>query len=175
MNPKLDLIFSRRSIRQYTGDDVSPKLVQDLLEAAMAAPSACCKDPWHFVVIRDKDTLAAVTAGLPNGQMLATCPVGLVVCGDLEQAHDGQLSYLLQDCSAAIQNILLAATALELGTCWLGIHPRQERIAHVRRVLNVPDHVIPVSAIAMGWPAEQKDKRTRYQDEHVHSEHYQGP
>ena len=172
MNAKLDLIFARRSIRQYTDEDVSPELVRDLLEAAMAAPSACCKDPWHFVVIRDKGTLAAIAEGLPNGQMLATSPVGLAVCGDLQQAHDGQLSYLLQDCSAAIQNILLAATALGLGTCWLGIHPREERIAHVRRILDVPDHVIPVSAIAMGWPAEQKNRRTRYQDGHVHVERY---
>lgn len=172
MNPQLDLIFSRRSIRQYTQQDVSPELVRDLLEAGMAAPSACCKDPWHVVVIRDKSRLAAVASGLPNGQMIATGPVGLVVCGDLNQAHDGQLSYLLQDCSAAIENVLLAANALGLGACWLGIHPREERVAHVRQCLGIPDHVVPVSAIALGWPAEQKEKRTRYQEGHVHWERY---
>jgi nitroreductase len=172
MNPKLNLIFSRRSIRKYTDEDVSPEMVRDLLEAAMAAPSARCKDPWHFVVIRDQGTLAEITKGLPHGHMLANCPLGLVVLGDLKTAHDGQISYLLQDCSAAIENLLLAANALGLGACWLGIHPREERIAHVRGVLDLPEHVVPVSAIALGWPAEQKETRTRYQASHVHEERY---
>ncbi|MBN1851299.1 MAG: nitroreductase family protein [Pirellulales bacterium] len=172
MNPKLDLIFSRRSIRQYQEKDIDPGLVQDLLEAGMAGPSAVCKDPWHFIVIRDKSLLAVVAEGLPNGSMLATSPVGIVVCGDLEEAHDGLLSYLLQDCAAAIENILLAANALGLGACWLGVHPREERIAHVRAALDIPDHVIPVSAIAIGWPSESKSKRTRFQKNHVHLERW---
>ncbi len=170
MNPQLNLLFSRRSIRQYTSDDVSPDVVHDLLEAAMAAPSACCNDPWHFIVIRKPSMLSAIAHALPNGQMLATCPVGILICGDLQQAHDGQLSYLLQDCSAAIENMLLAANSLGLGACWLGIHPREERITQIRQLVHLPDHVLPVSAISVGWPAEQKEDRTRYQESHVHTE-----
>jgi nitroreductase len=172
MNSKLSLIFARRSVRQYEPRPVPPELVRDLLEAAMAAPSACCKDPWHIVVIRDPKTLAAIAAGLPNGKMLTQAAVGLVVCGDLDKAHDRQMSFLLQDCSAAIQNLLLAAAALGLGACWLGVHPREDRILHLRQLLSLPANIVPVSAIAAGWPDETHPPRTRYRDEAVHQEEW---
>lgn len=170
MNPKLELIFSRRSIRKYQTADVGDDLVRDLLEAAMAAPSAVAKDPWEFVVVRDPQMRADIAAGLPNGNMLADAPVGIVVCGDLRRAHDHQLSYLLQDCSAAIENLLLAASTLGLGACWLGVHPREERVKLICSLLRIPQDVIPVSAIAIGWPAETPEPRTRYRDESVHRE-----
>jgi len=172
MNPKLNPIFGRRSVRRYQAREIPDGLVRDLLEAAMAAPSACCKDPWHFIAVKDAPTLKAIARGLPNGQMLSDARVGIVVCGDLRKAHDGQLSYLLQDCSAAIENILLAAHALGLGACWLGVHPREDRIAHVRRTLEIPDAVIPVSVLAIGWPAETPEARTRYSEQQVHRERW---
>jgi nitroreductase len=128
------------------------------------------KDPWRFIVVHERATLNRFTEVLPNAQMLAEAPLGFVVCGDLKVAHDQQLSYMLQDCSAAIQNVLLAAHLLGLGGCWLGIHPREERIAGVRDILSIPSHVIPVSAIALGYPGEAKEPRTRYRDEYVHTE-----
>ena len=170
MNSKLHYAFARRSIRAYQPEDVGVNLVHDLLEAAMAAPSAVAKDPWHFVILRNRNLLAKVAQGLPNGTMLAHAPVGIVVCGDLQRAHDGQLSYLLQDCSAAIENLLLAACTLGLGACWLGVHPRDERVAHIRSLLSIPDGVIPVAAIAIGWPAESHELRTRYRADAVHYE-----
>lgn len=173
MNPKIDCLFSRRSIRAYVpGKSVADTLVQDLLEAAMAAPSACAKDPWRFVVVRNPQTLADMAAGLPNGKMLASAPLGIVVCGDLQAAHGGELSYLLQDCSAAIENLLVAAAALGLGACWLGVHPREDRVALLSRVLQLPEPVLPVAAIAVGWPAETKEPRTRFRAEAVHGEHW---
>ena len=170
MNPKLSYMFSRRSVRSYKPLDVEENLVRDLLEAAMAAPSAVAKDPWEFVVVRDRGMLARIAEGLPNGKMLADAPIGVVVCGDIRRAHDGWLSYLLQDCSAAIENLLLAANTLGLGACWLGVHPREERVAHIRSLLSVPDEVIPVAAIAIGWPAESHEPRTRYREAAVHHE-----
>lgn len=170
MNPLLDFVFARRSVRRYTPRAVGDDLVQDLLEAAMAAPSAVAADPWEFIVVRAPETLRSLAAGLPNGQMLAEAAVGLVVCGDLERAHDRQLSYLLQDCAAAIENLLLAAHALGLGACWLGVHPRSNRIDHVRRLLQIPPHVQPVSIVAVGWPAESPAPRTRYRAAAVHHE-----
>ncbi|MBN1443224.1 MAG: nitroreductase family protein [Planctomycetes bacterium] len=172
MHPRLDFIFRRRSVRQYEAREVSDETVRDLLEAAMAAPSAVAKDPWRFVVVRRRETLEAIARGLPNGQMLPSAAVGIVVCGDIEAAHDQQISYLLQDCSAAIENLLLAAPALGLGACWLGIHPREERIQHVRDLLGMPQSVIPVSAIAVGHPAEAKEARTRYAESKVHREQW---
>ena len=102
VNDKLGFIFGRRSIRFYSSAAVSEAVIQKLLEAAMAAPSAVANDPWRFVVIRKRATLSEISAALPNGQMLAGAALGIAVCGDLQVAHDQQLSYLLQDCSAAV-------------------------------------------------------------------------
>lgn len=170
MNPRLSSLFSRRSIRAYQPQEVADDLIRDILEAAMAAPSAVAKDPWDFVVVRNRDMLANIAAGLPNGAMLRDAALGIVVCGDLQRAHDGQLSYLLQDCSAAIENLLVAASVLGLGACWLGVHPREDRVRHIRSLLGIPDPVLPVSVIALGWPAESPAPRTRYRDSAVHHE-----
>jgi nitroreductase len=148
---------------------VAAETVQDLLEAAMAAPSACAKDPWEFIVLQDAKLLGQVAEFLPNGPMLATAPLGFVVCGDLERAHAGELSYLLQDCSAAIQNLLLAASALGLGAVWLGVHPRQDRIDGLRGLFGLPESILPVSCIALGHPADQPVARTRFAAERVHT------
>jgi nitroreductase len=170
MNPTLKPIFARRSVRKFQKKEVPDNLVTDLLEAGMAAPSACAKDPWQFIVVRDAATRARLTEALPNGQMLKESPVGIVVCGDLGRAHDKQLSYLLQDCSAAIENLLLAASMLGLGAVWLGVHPREERIAHVRKMFNLPESIVPVAAIAVGWPAQSPEARTRHTASAVHKE-----
>ncbi len=179
MNSKLQFIFQRRSIRRYTRANISASILQDLLKAAMAAPSACAKDPWHFIVIHNRETLGKMADGMPNGQMLREAGAAIAVCGDLERVHDGQLSYLLQDCSAAIENMLMAATALGLGACWLGAHPREDRLSHLRAVLGIPDSILPVSVVALGWPAEDKVARTRYDATRIHLEnwagHYQEP
>jgi nitroreductase len=166
----LQALFGRRSIRVYRPGAVSEQQVQTLLEAAMAAPSAVAKDPWRFVVVRERATLGQIADVLPNGQMIKEAAVGIVVCGDLEAAHDRQLSYLLQDCAAAIENLLLAAHFLGLGACWLGIHPREERVQKISRLLALPPSVLPVSGIAIGWPGETKEPRTRYNSPSVHLE-----
>lgn len=170
MNPQLDFIFSRRSIRTFTQQEIPENVLIDLLEAAMAAPSAVAKDPWRFIVLRSRPALDQLAAALPNGKMLGGAAAALVVCGDLDQAHDRQLSFLLQDLSAAIENILLAANALGLGACWLGIHPREERIAAVSRSFDLPEQVIPVAGIALGWPAQASPPRTRFNAAYVHQE-----
>ena len=170
MNSKLDLIFSRRSIRKYQDKEVPEEMITDLLEAAMAAPSAVAKDPWHFIVVRSRETLDKITEILPNGKMLREAPVAFIVCGDLNKAHLQELSYMLQDLSAAVENILIAANTLELGTCWLGMHPREDRQAGIRALFDLPDNIIPMCGIALGWPAEQPEARTRYRQERVHLE-----
>jgi len=170
LDPKLSFIFGRRSIRAYRAELVSDEIVASLLAAAMAAPSAGAKDPWRFVVVRDRERLAEIAAALPNGKMLAKAAVGIAVCGDLDAAHGGEPSYLLQDSAAAIENLLLAAHALGLGACWLGVHPRKPRIEALTRILHLPDKVLPVSCIAVGWPAEEKPLRTRFDPSYVHTE-----
>jgi nitroreductase len=166
----LGFIFGRRSIRAYTRAGVSDAAVQTLLEAAMAAPSAAACDPWRFVVVKNREMLATIKGALPHGQMLGSAALAIVVCGDLEAAHDQQLSYLLQDCSAAIENLLLCAHVLGLGACWLGVHPREQRIQSLREILKLPASVMPVACIAIGYPAETKEPRTRFNPDYVRLE-----
>ncbi|MFW5878328.1 MAG: nitroreductase family protein [Myxococcota bacterium] len=170
MNPKLSFLFGRRSIRKYEPREVPEELLRDLLEAGMAAPSAVGADPWRFIVVRNRRTLKEMAAGLPNGPFLTEAGAAIVVAGELEAANDRQLSYMLQDCSACIENILLAVHALGLGACWLGVHPREQRGEHLRRLFDLPDGVLPVAVLAIGWPAEEKPARTRYDQAKVHDE-----
>ncbi len=170
MNDKLKDIFGRRSIRVYQERTVDDDFINAMLRAAMAAPSTCAKDPWRYIVVRNKDTLLKITEGLPNGKMLSTASLGIVVCGNLDEAHDKQLSYMLQDCSASIENILLAAHILGLGACWLGVHPREQRIQHITSILSITPPVIPIACVAIGYPGEEKEPRTRYNSSYVHYE-----
>lgn len=166
----LQFILGRRSIKVYAPGAVSESVVTKLLEAAMAAPSAGGKCPWRFVVIRERETLDKIAAALPFGKMLSTAPLGIVVCGELNEAHDGHLSCLLQDCSAAIENLLLAAHAFGLGACWLGVHPREDRVWILGELLSLPASVIPVACIAVGHPGETKEPRTQFNPAYVHRE-----
>ena len=167
---KLELIFGRRSIRVYAPGDISEESVTRLLEAAMAAPSAMTKDPWRFIVVRDRQTLSHLASVLPGGKMLSTAALGVIVCGDLDAAFERQLSFLLQDCSAAIENLLLAAHALGLGACWVGVHPSEDSVQRVKQIFALPTPILPVAAIALGHPGEQPGRRTRFNRDHVHRE-----
>ncbi len=172
MNEKLQSIFARRSVRRYQERPIRDEKIQDLLDAAMAAPSACAQDPWEFIVVRDERKLGEIAEALPNGKFLADAPLGLVVCGDSQRAHGGELSFLLQDCSAAIENILLAASMMGLGGCWLGVHPREERMDFIRRYFKLPEEIVPVSVLALGWPQEELPPRTRTESACIHYEQW---
>ena len=167
---QLAFILGRRSIRVYSPGDITEATVTRLLEAAMAAPSAMTKDPWRFVVVREKETLLKMTAALPGGKMLATATLSIVVCGDMDAAFENNLSYMLQDCSAAIENLLLAAHALGLGACWIGIHPGEDSVRQLRQILELPRPIVPLAAISLGIPGEQLPARTRFIRDYVHSE-----
>ena len=169
---QLDLIFGRRSIRVYSPGEVSEPALIKLLEAAMAAPSAMTKDPWRFIVVRDKHALSKLAALHPGAAMLSSAAMAIVVCGDLDAAFERHISYLLQDCAAATENLLLAAHAQGLGACWVGIHPGEPLIKQVRELLCLPASVIPVAAISLGQPGEQPLPRTRFNPDYVRREKY---
>jgi nitroreductase len=164
MNNHLQLIFSRRSIRKYHDIPVAKEHTEAILRAAMAAPSASNKQPWQFVVIEERRTLDALAELHPYGKMLFQATQCIVVCGDKANP------YWEQDCSAATQNILLAATALGLGSVWLGVHPRADRAAQVASVLGISEEYIPLCLIAIGHPAEEKPPADRYDESKVHWE-----
>jgi nitroreductase len=172
-NNGLDFVFGRRSIRVYSLGAVAEQTVTQLLEAAMAAPSAMGKDPWRFVVVRDKQMLSALAGLHPGAAMLSSAAVAIVACGDLDAAFGRHLSYMLQDCSAAIENLLLAAHALGLGGCWVGVHPDEGGIKRVKELLALPGPIIPIAVIALGQPGEQPGPRTRYNPDYVRREKWQ--
>lgn len=156
----MDAILSRRSIRKYTAQPVSDEVIQELLEAAMSAPSAGNEQPWHFIVITERQILNEIPKFHPYSQMLRDAPVAILVCGDERlQKYEG---YWVQDCSAATENILIAAQAKGLGAVWLGVYPVKGRVIGLRNLLDIPEHVTPFALISIGYPAEQKPRSNRY-------------
>jgi len=172
MNEKLEFIFSRRSIRKYKDKEISDDIINELLKAGMSAPSAMNKDPWHFIVVKKRERLDEIAEALPNGKMLKGAAALLIVCGDIDAAHGNLESYMIQDCTAAVENILLAINSLGLGACWLGVHPREERVDALKRIFSLPENIIPLAGISLGWPDEEKEARTRYNESLVHWEEW---
>jgi len=164
----IDTIFARRSIREYTSEKVGKKDIKIMLEAAMAAPSASNLKPWHFIVVTDRKMLDNLAGAHPYGKMLFKAPLCIIVCGDTRISP----LFWVQDCSTASENLLLAVTALGLGAVWLGVYPREERVNAIRKALNIPENVIPLNLISVGYPAEQKEPRSQYDELKVHHEQW---
>jgi nitroreductase len=162
----METILTRRSIRKYTDQPVTDGLITALLRAAMAAPSAGNQQPWQFVVVREQAVLDVVASANPYGGMAREAPVAVIVCGDLER--ETRPDFWVQDCSAATQNLLLAAHDAGLGAVWCGTYPREERMGPIATVLGLPDRIIPFAVIPMGYPAEHPAPVDRYDPARVH-------
>jgi len=161
-----DAIITRRSIRKYRDKAVSPEFIEKLLRAAMYAPSANNYQPWQFIVINERSILNEIPNVQPYSKMLYTAPLGILICGD--EKFEKLPGYNAVNCSAATQNLLLAAHDCGLGTCWIGIYPREERISGIRQLLKLPDNIIPISLISVGYPAELKDIPERFIPSRIH-------
>jgi nitroreductase len=164
MDSRLSALFSRRSVRKYTGEPVSEADVKALLEAGMAAPSASNRKPWHFLVVTEPAKLVQLATIHPHGKMLSKAGLCIAVCGDRDISPD----FWVQDCSAATENILVAAAILGLGAVWLGVHPRAERERDLKQFLGLPGNVGLLCLIAVGHPDEHPDARTQYEEQRVH-------
>ena len=159
-------IVNRRSIRSYRGDAVTDEQIEQVLRAAMAAPSAGNQQPWEFIVVTDRALLTKITEVHPYAKMLHEAPAAIVVCGNTSrEKHAG---YWVQDCSAAVQNMLLEATHQGLGSVWLGVHPRQDRVDGLKKLFNLPKPVIPLAVVALGYAKEQPSSVDRFTPDHVH-------
>lgn len=156
----LDAIHGRRSIRRFHPDPVGEEKLEKLLRAAMAAPSAGNQQPWRFIVVRDRAIREDLSRQSPYASMLPGAPLGLVVCGDLTDLK--YPDYWVQDCSAATQNLLVAAHALGLGAVWLGFYPDEERWKGAQEVLRLPKEIVPLAVIALGYPQEPKPPADRF-------------
>lgn len=162
----MDAMLSRRSIRAYTSQPVSDDVVKELLEAGMAAPSAGNEQPWHFVVLTDREILDEIPTFHPHSHMLREAPLAILVCSDMQLLK--YEDYWVQDCSAATENILIAVQAKGLGAVWLGIYPIEERTVGMRKLLGIPEHVIPFALLSIGYPAEHKPRANRYTPSKIH-------
>jgi len=166
----LQTILSRRSIRLYTPEPVSEAMVNDLLRAAMSAPSAGNQQPWQFVVIRERQKLDSIPVFHPYAEMVKSASVAVLVCGDMRLEKNK--GYWVQDCSAATQNLLLAAHAQGLGAVWVGVYPSEERLEGFRKLLEIPEEIIPFALVPVGYPAESKPPSNRYEPSRIHNDHW---
>ncbi len=163
----LDLIKQRRSIRQYTAAPVSDADIQVLLEAAMAAPSGSNRQPWEFVVVRDRALCRKLGDTHAYSKMAAEAAVVFVVCG-----HEARSAHWVEDTSAATQNLLLAAASLGLGAVWVAVYPHADREEYVRQLLGIPRELRILCLVPAGHPAESKPPRTQYDAARVHYDRY---
>lgn len=169
----LESIHARTSIRSYLPKEVEEEKVEQLLRAAMAAPTATNKQPWAFIVIKEKEILSELGTTLPYAKMAKEAPLAIVVCGDLSKAISCAGSdYWVQDASAATENLLLAAQGLELGAVWTGVYPIKERVKEVQKILHLPEHIIPLNVIPIGYPAENPLPKDKWKPENVHYERW---
>jgi nitroreductase len=165
----LSVIHSRKSVRQYTGQPVSKEQLMTILKAGMAAPTAVDKRPWAFVVVTDETVLAKLAEGLPYSKMIVQSKAAIVVCGVLAKALPGEgRVFWVQDCSAATENILLAAEAIGLGAVWTGMYPSQQRLAYAQQVLGIPQDVIPLNIIAVGHPVGVEKPKDKFDPANIH-------
>jgi nitroreductase len=166
----IEAILTRRSIRRYTKKSLPDSLIRKILEAGMSAPSAGNEQPWQFILIRDQGILNQIPSFHNHAEMLKQAAAGIVVCCDKQlEKHTGMG---IQSCSAATQNMLLAVHAQGWGGVWLGIYPREERINGLKELLHIPDHVVPISLVSIGYPAEHKPRAERFKESRIHYDHW---
>ncbi len=158
--------LTRRSIRQFSSQPVSEEDIEMLLRCAMQAPSAGNAQLWQFVILTDRSLLEKIPEFHPFAEALETSPLAILVCGD--ERYEKRPGRWVMDCSAATQNILLAAHAHGLGAVWISIHPDLERVEGIRRLLKLPDEVHPVSLVAVGYPLEKPEPSDNYKPDRIH-------
>jgi nitroreductase len=169
----LNVIFSRKSVREFSQKEISKADLELIVRAGMAAPSARNMQPWTFVIITDRKKLDYLADSLPYAKMLYKAPAAVVVCGDLNKVSPtSKKNYWVQDCSAATQNILLAAEAIGLGAVWTAAFPYEERIAPIRECLNMPENYIPLNIIPLGYPAGENKPKNKWNPENLHWEKF---
>ncbi|HEY8362140.1 MAG TPA: nitroreductase family protein [Tissierellaceae bacterium] len=162
----LEAIFSRRSIRKFTGAPVKEEDLKLILKAGFQAPSAHNLQPREYVVIRDKEIINKIAEFHKYAKMLPNAGCGIVVCGDKSKQQD--MGFLVEDCSASIQNMLLAAHGLGLGAVWCGLYGKTDLVENMSKTLNLPEHIIPIGLVVIGVKAQDVEPVDRYNEEKVH-------
>jgi nitroreductase len=162
----IEAIFTRRSIRRFTGDVITEKELQTVLRAAFSSPSCGNTRPWHFIIIRNKSKIEQIAKLHNYAKMLPEAGCAIIVCGDTERL--GSEGFLIQDCSAAIENMLLAIHGINLGAVWCGLHPNTEVTKPLIELLDIPSTIIPVGMVVVGHKAEEKEALDRFDESRIH-------
>ncbi|WP_291236700.1 nitroreductase family protein [Frisingicoccus sp.] len=163
----METIFNRRSVRKYTDKVISDEQLKQIIKAGMAAPSAKNSQEWVFIVIRDKEIYKAFLGVHPNAFSLNTATAAILVCADLSKEREPGQGWWIQDCAAAMENMLLEATAMGLGSLWMGVHPKEDRIACIKEVCGLPEGIEPLGLMSVGEPTKDYDKIDRYMEDRV--------
>jgi nitroreductase len=169
MNDTLKTIFSRKSVRTFQNEPVPKEKLEMIIRAGMAAPTAVDKRPWEFIVITDRKVLNQLAEALPYARMARQAAAGIVVAGDVRKQWGGrESSYWIMDCSAATENILLAAESMGLGAVWTAVYPEDSRTETVRKILGIPGHIIPLNFIPVGMPQGKEKPKDKYNPAQIH-------
>ena len=176
----LEVIKARTSIRSFTGEKLTEEQIHTMLDAAMAAPTDANVQPWRFIVITDDDIKAGLYQGEKHKHMVTTAGAVIVVCGEttrMVKPHDAEEGVEMverpnkswfEDCSAATENLLLAATALDLGAVWLSCYPTERIVERIRAYLDIPANVTPLAIVPVGVPAEQPEPKDKWNPDNIH-------
>lgn len=167
-NAAYDCIMTRASCRSFSDRRPDEAQIDSLLRAGMAAPTARNQQAWQLVVVTDRDILDSIAGGAGYMKMAAEAPMAIVACGDLAAAHDKAERYWTQDLSAVTENILLAAHSMGLGAVWCGVYPADDRVQHLSKLLELPDSIVPLSFIPIGYPKTPLTPKQKFDTDKVH-------
>lgn len=173
VNSTIEDIMTRSSVRSYSDREVGSEMIDTLLRAAMAAPTAGNKQPWRFVVVNERAILDTIAARFGSMTMAAKAPVAVIMCGDVTATFEGEgQEYWVQDVSAASENLLLAAHSLGLGAVWCGIYPVSERVKQFSEMLALPENVVPMACICIGYPDSEPTPKDKWKPENIRYNHW---
>jgi nitroreductase len=162
----MNAIYTRRSIRKFKPAPVTNEQIESFIKAGMNAPSASDQQPWQFVVLTDRTLFPEIVKIHPHTDMLTTAPAAILVCGDLNL--ETNTGYWMIDCAAATENILLEIASQGLGAVWCGIYPREKRVEGIRKLLHLPEQIVPFALVPLGYPDETKPPKNLFHPERIH-------
>ncbi len=174
-NTMIDCIMTRASVRSYTGEQINDSLINKILRAGMAAPTAANQQPWQFIVVTEQTLKDSITAAFEYTKMVEKCSFAIVVCGNMDNLFEGDIpdgGFWVEDCSAASENMLLAAHALGIGGVWCGIYPLKDREKRLQSILNLPSNLTPLNVMAFGYPAQPVAPKDKWVPAKIHYNAY---
>ena len=171
-NETLKTIHQRKSVRNFTDQDVTKEQLETIIKAAMAAPTAINAQPWQFLVVTDKELKAKYAEGNFQADMIKKCSALVVICGDKTLGNERSWTYWDQDCSAATENLLLAVESIGLGAVWTGVYPGEERMKTVKERFALPENVVPLCVVLVGYPAGTDKPKDKWKPERIHWNKY---